>query len=627
MPFPDTPSRFLIHYVGSRPLSFLALAGIVVAASGCAVGVQFAMKLMIDAMTAPEHVVMAVYGALGLFVGLVATENLLSRLSGALLCRTTIDLGVKIRLDLFAYLAGHQMPFFQNQRAGSLGHRVTAMAGSFGAIINRMMLDVAPPLISFVGAVIIFAPISAPMAAVLAVCFVAVTGVLIVLGRRGHVHHREYARQGGLAGGELVDVIGNIWAVKSFAARPREVRRLRGSFETEAAAQRRGWMFVERIRILHDGALVLLVGGTLFWAVQLWSRGAVTAGDVVIVSALTFRILFGSRDLAMALVDVAQQFSYLEETLDLIGRPQGIVDAADARTLANGTGAISFQDVTFGYDPHRPVLKDVSIDVPAGQKVGIVGASGAGKSTMLQLMQRLYDVQAGRVLVNGEPVDEITQDSLHESIAVVPQEVLLFHRSVIENIRFARPDASDEEVFAAAHAAGCDGFIREMADGYASIVGERGTNLSGGQRQRIGIARAFLKDAPIVLLDEATSALDTRSELEVQRALVELMRDRTVLAVAHRLSTVVGFDRILVVEGGRIVEDGPPAHLLAAGGQFDRLWRLQVEGFASAPSAEAVDDEVADREPVAAARRIRPTQRRHPRIPPLKRRQGERLSS
>ena len=217
--------------------------------------------------------------------------------------------------------------------------------------------------------------------------------------------------------------------------------------------------------------------------------------------------------------------------------------------------------------------------IPAGQKIGIVGPSGAGKSTMVHLLQRLYDVQKGRILIDGQPLTEVTQDSLREALAVVPQEISLFHRSLMENIRFARPDATDEEVFAAARAACCDGFIRALPQGYDTIVGERGMKLSGGQRQRVGIARAFLKDAPIIVFDEATSALDTESEMEIQRSLVRLMRDRTVMAVAHRLSTLAAFDRIVVMRAGRIVEDGTATELRRRGGLFDRMWRLQAEGL------------------------------------------------
>jgi ATP-binding cassette subfamily B protein len=440
-------------------------------------------------------------------------------------------------------------------------------------------LEILPPLIAFAGALIIFISIDLAMAVVLAVFFLAISIVLIRLGARGDSYHQDFARTAGDGSGELIDILGNIWSVKAFAARQRESLRLRGFFRSEAKAQRRAWLFVERIRGLHDIALVLLVSGTLIWAIERWSAGAISAGDVVVVSAMTFRMLNGSRDLAMALIDTSQQFSYLGETLSVIGVPQALTDAPGARPLKRGDGSIRLDRVTFGYDPQFPVLHDVSITVPAGQKVGIVGPSGAGKSSILHLVQRLSDAQVGSIMVDGQRVDTVQQESLHNALAVVPQEVLLFHRSVLENIRFARPDASDEEVHRAAQAARCDRFIREMPDGYDSIVGERGTNLSGGQRQRIGIARAFLKDAQIVLLDEATSALDTGAELEVQQGLDALVANRTVLAVAHRLSTVIAFDRILVIENGRVVEDGPPMALLEKGGAFQRLWALQAEGL------------------------------------------------
>jgi ATP-binding cassette subfamily B protein len=213
--------------------------------------------------------------------------------------------------------------------------------------------------------------------------------------------------------------------------------------------------------------------------------------------------------------------------------------------------------------------------IDPGQRVGLVGPSGAGKSTLISLLQRLVDIDAGRVLIDGQDIRAMTQDSLRAAIAVVPQEISLFHRSVLENIRYARPEASDGEVLAAARAARCDEFIQALPQGYGTIVGERGTKLSGGQRQRLGIARAILKDAPIIILDEATSALDSRSEIEIQRALEVLMRGRTVLAIAHRLSTVTRFDRVVVLEHGRIVEDGRPSELRRRGGAFDRMCRLQ----------------------------------------------------
>ena len=585
MPFLHSPTRFLMHYVAARPWIFVTLGLLVAAASISAIGVQYAMKLLIDAMTGGVRARGTVYAALAGFLGLVILESLLQRASALTLGQATVSSGVGIRLDMVNYLTGHQMPFFQNQRAGSLGHRISGLAGIFGAIMHRLLREVTPPLIAFAGAMLIFVTIDAAMAAVLGGVFLVVTAILIVLGLRGHVHHTAFAQHAGRAGGELIDMIGNIWVVKAFAARDRELDRLEGFLDKEADAQRRGWFFVEQMRGLHDLALAVMVGGTLVWAIGRWSTGAISTGDVVIISTMTFRILNGSRDLAMAVIDTSQQFSYLRETLDIIGVPQTLSDAPDATRLRVGEGTVKLANVTFGYDPRDPIIHDLSLTVPAGQKIGIVGSSGAGKSSLLQLIQRFHDPQIGNLTIDGQRIDHVTQESLRDAIAVVPQEVLLFHRSVIDNIRIARPDASDEDVHAAAEAAGCDDFIRRLSHGYDTVVGERGANLSGGQRQRIGIARAFLKNARVVLLDEATSALDSESELEVQAGLDALVRNRTVIAVAHRLSTIVGFDRVIVVDKGRIIEDGPPQQLLRQkGGAFRQLWLMQVEGLDRQPS-------------------------------------------
>jgi ATP-binding cassette subfamily B protein len=322
---------------------------------------------------------------------------------------------------------------------------------------------------------------------------------------------------------------------------------------------------------------VLMAGGMLTWAILLWRQGSVTTGDVVIVSALTFRILHGSRDLALALVGTAQQFGVINECLNVIAQPHEVKDPEHNGKLHAALGNIRFENVDYTYPDGRQVFRNFNLDIPAGQKIGLVGPSGAGKSTLISLIQRLDDVQAGRILIDSQPITEVTQDSLRARIAVVPQDIALFHRSVLENIRYGRPEATDKDVYKAARDAYCDDFIRELPQGYDTIVGERGVRLSGGQRQRLGIARAFLKNAPILILDEATSALDTQSEREIQMALAELMRGRTVVAIAHRLSTVASFDRIVVLVDGRIAEDGPPSILREEGGVFGDLWRLQME--------------------------------------------------
>ena len=578
-PFPQRPVLFFLRYVRRWPWHFGALLALIVGAAACAVAVQYGMKLLVDAMAAPERSAVAVWGPLTMFVALIGVENVLWRLGGWLGCRTIVGVGVDIRLDLFQHLTGHPMRYFAEHFAGSLGNRITGTAGAAGALIGTFTWNILPPITDFIGAVIVLTTVDWRMAAALVVFVTVVAGGIAIIGARGPPLHRAYADRASTVAGELVDVVSNVWAVQAFSARARERKRLADKFETEASAQRRSWLYLEKTRVVHDLCLWLMAGGMLVWAVFSWTEGRITAGDVVLVSALTFRILHGSRDLAFALVGTTQHFGQIAETLRVIGQPHAVADAPDAKPLIGLGGAVDFEGVSFTYPDGRQVFKDFSLHVPAGQRIGIVGPSGAGKTTLVGLVQRLDDAQEGRVLIDGQCVAGVPQESLHAAIATVPQEISLFHRSVLENIRYGRPDATDEEVRMAARAAYCDSFILDLPEGYDTLVGERGVKLSGGQRQRIGIARAFLKNAPILILDEATSALDTESEIEIQRALKDLMRGRTVLAVAHRLSTLSGFDRIVVLVDGRIVEDGHPVELRHRGGTFEALWRLQAEGF------------------------------------------------
>jgi ATP-binding cassette, subfamily B, bacterial len=434
---------------------------------------------------------------------------------------------------------------------------------------------------------VLFMTVDWRMAAALAVFVLVLVLALSVFGARGRPLHRAYAAHGNMTNGEVVDAVANIWVVKAFTARQRERDRLASKFAVEAGTQTRSWLHVERTRVLHDLGLWAIAAGMLAWAIHLWTRGAITPGEVVMVSALTFRVLHGSREMALSLVGISQELAVVDEALAAIAQPHEVPDHPHAKPLVAKGGAIEFEEVSFAYPGGRVVFDRLSLSIPAGQKVGLVGASGAGKSTLVALVQRLDDVQRGRILVDGQALTDVAQDSLRAAIAVVPQEVSLFHRSVLENIRYGRPGASDAEVVAAAVAACADEFIRTLPDGYATMIGERGTKLSGGQRQRLGIARAILKDAPILVLDEATSALDSQSEAAIQEALARLMQGRTVLAIAHRLSTLAALDRIIVLAAGQVVEDGAPGELMGTDGVFQTLWRLQADSFASGEGRRA----------------------------------------
>jgi ATP-binding cassette subfamily B protein len=574
---PSRPVAFLMRYVRQRPLHFGGMFLLIVGASGCGVAVQYGMKLLVDAMATDDRANAAVWAPLAVFIGLIVLENAFWRAGGWLGCRTVVSSCVDLRVDLFRYLTGHPMRYFSEHFAGALGNRITATGNAAGSIFGGLAWRIMPPCVDFAGAVLVLLTVDVRMALTLIGFVLLVAALITGFGILGRSKHQRYAAQAARVGGELVDVVSNVWTIKAFSAREREARRLAEEIGVEALAHRRSWMYLEKARVIHDICLSLMAGGMLIWAINLWRGGGITAGDVVMVSTLTFRILHGSRELALALVDTTQQLGAIADTLKIIVQPHSLDDPEPQLLLSQGQ--IEFRDVAFSYPDGRRVFEHFQLSIPPGQKVGIVGSSGAGKSTLISLIQRLDDPQAGSVLIDGQDISDVSQDSLRARLAVVPQEAALFNRTIRENIRYGRPDASDEEVVAAAQHAYCDAFIRELPHGYDTPVGERGVMLSGGQRQRLGIARAFLKDAPILILDEATSALDTHSEAEIQAALAGLMEGRTVVAVAHRLSTLASFDRIVVLQKGVIVEDGPPDQLRNQGGLFQSLWTIQASGF------------------------------------------------
>jgi ABC-type multidrug transport system fused ATPase/permease subunit len=294
---------------------------------------------------------------------------------------------------------------------------------------------------------------------------------------------------------------------------------------------------------------------------------------------LTLGILDSLLFIGSSMNSVMESYGEIQESLDVILHEHEIVDVAEAPALQVSKGAIELANVDFAYERSRPILQNFSLRIPAGQKVGLVGESGAGKSTLTQLLLRMYDLQGGHILIDGQDIARHSQESLREAISYVPQASQLFHRSIQDNIRYGDPTALKEEVVLAAQRARAHEFIAELSEGYDTLVGERGVKLSGGQAQRVSIARAMLKDAPILILDEATSSLDSESERLVQDALLELISDKTVIAIAHRLSTLLAMDRILVLDKGEIVEDGSHSELLALGGTYAKLWKHQVGGF------------------------------------------------
>ena len=559
--YADRPWPFLVRYIRGRPLSHgLILLG-VIGAVGCSVSTQYGVKKLVDALASGR--VHNVWLALVLVGALIAADNLLWRLSSYIASFTFVKVTGDIRRDLFRHLTGHAPAFFSERQPGTLASRVTATSNAFFTIENMVVWNVLPPCVASLGAILYIGSVSTSMAAGLAVLCVGVIALMFKIAAAGKPLHHDFADKAAQVDGEVVDLVGNMSLVKSFGGLPYEVLRFDRTLDREMNARKRSLLYLEKLRLIHAVVTIAVTLGLLYWVINLWEMKQATSGQVILVATLGLSILSATRDLAVALVDATQHLARLSEALSTLLVPHTLTDHPQARQLVPRRAGVTFENVHFAYPNGQSVCAGFDLKIEPGQWVGLIGESGGGKSTLFALLQRFYDTQGGRILIDGEDIRYVTQDSLREAITVVPQDISLFHRTLMENIRYGRPDASDDEVWRAAKAANCHGFIDNLPEGLETIVGDRGSKLSGGQRQRVAIARALLKNAPILLLDEATSALDTKSEDEVRAALENLMRGRTVIAIAHRLQTLRGFDRIVTVKHGRIVSDLPSENVFA----------------------------------------------------------------
>lgn len=571
------PLAFLLHYVRRHRLGHGVILVSVVAAVFCSVFTQYGVKTLIDVISLGREAGAAgIWGAFTVLAVLIVADNFLWRVGGWVAAHVFVRVTGDLRSDLFVHLAGHSPAYFAERMPGTMASRVTATSNAVFQTENTAAWTVLPPILAVMIAIVLIGTVNPAMALALAAVAFTMAAIIFRLAKAGTPIHRNFAEKAAGVDGELVDVISNMSVVRVFGALLREHRRIDERIDIEMAARRASLLYLEKLRLLHAAQTAVITAGLLAWAVVMWLNGEATPGDIVLISSLGFTILHGTRDLAVSLVDLTQHIARLDEAIGTLLLPHEMPDAPDAVPLLPGPGRVEFRGVQFAYPGRGRILQGLDLVIEPGQRVGLVGASGAGKSTVIALLQRFYDVEEGAVLVDGQDIRAVTLESLNRRIAIVPQDVALFNRTVMENLRYARPDASEEEVAQAVSSARCRDFIEAMPQGFYTPVGNRGTRLSGGQRQRLAIARALLKDAPILLLDEATSALDTESEKLIQAALDRLMRGRTVIAIAHRLSTLKNFDRIVVMEAGRVVDDGSPEELAERPGPYRDLLQSQT---------------------------------------------------
>ncbi len=558
------------------------------------VGLIYYLGRVVDLLSGDPKDVWSQHGTefilLAVFILLI--HPIVQGLDVALLNNTILpNFGTLIRWRAHKHVLRQSVGWFENDFAGRIANRIMQTPPAAGEVVFQVFDAISFSLAYLIGAAILLSTSDPRLLIPLLIWFAFYAALTSWTVKRVGPASQAASDARSTVTGRVVDSYSNIHSVKMFAHHDRELEYAKDAIEET----RRTFQVEMRIFTIMDVSLVVLNGllivGVVGWAIALWLNGQATAGAVAAASALTLRLNAMTGWIMWALTSFFRQLGVVAEGMETIAQPIELVDAPDAKPIAITDGRIDMQDLTHHYGRQSGGLDSVNITINPGEKIGLVGRSGAGKSTLVKLLLRFYDAESGKILIDGQDISAVTQDSLRARIGMVQQDSSLMHRSVRDNLLYGRPDATEEEIIAAAKKAEAHEFILDLVDpkgrtGYDAHVGERGVKLSGGQRQRITLARVMLKDAPILMLDEATSALDSEVEASIQKTLYGMMSGKTVIAIAHRLSTIAQMDRILVLDGGKIVEEGTHTALLAKGGLYAQFWNRQSGGFLNPEAAE-----------------------------------------
>lgn len=540
---------------------------------------EFFDLLVLPAGSVPQSAFMRIIGIVAVLLVLAWGAR---RLRGWSQIYLEIQVMQALVAEAYEGLLRHSHNFFASQFSGTLTRRISKYRDAFETLYDVLTMTLIPLIVFIVGAAIILCMRNLTLGLVFAVWCAGVLWFQFKLAQWRQPLREFRTAQDSALMGALADGITNQSSIALFSGTHFERMRVGSVLDTWRKAIIRSWIADENIWTVQGLLMIVLNVGMLYGAYVYWTQGMLTVGDFVLIQAYvagTFDQIFNiNRDLRR----VYDAFADAGEMTGILERPLDVRDAPTPVRIEQVRGAVAFDDVGFTYKANSPILSHFTLSIAPGEKIALVGPSGAGKSTITKLVLRLFDVSSGAVRIDGIDVRELAQDDLRGLIAFVPQDTALFHRTLMENIRYGKRDATDAEVIAAAHKAHCHEFIEKLPQGYDTFVGERGIKLSGGERQRIAVARALLKDAPILVLDEATSSLDSESEMLIQDALDVLMEGKTVIAIAHRLSTIMHMDRIVVIEGGAIADEGTHTELLAREGLYKKLWNIQAGGFITA---------------------------------------------
>ncbi|AHD02604.1 ABC transporter ATP-binding protein [Leisingera methylohalidivorans] len=580
----------------SKPFKtvFILTALMSVLVAGIEVGLIYYMGRIVDLMSGTPSQVWEAYGTELILVALfILLLRPLIQLLDVMLLNNAIlpNFGTLIRWRAHKHVLRQSVGWFENDFAGRIANRIMQTPPAAGEVIFQVFDAITFSLAYLVGAAVLLWVADVRLMLPLAIWFALYAMLVMWTVKRVGPASQASSDARSTVTGRVVDSYSNIHSVKMFAHHDNELTYARDAIENT----RRTFQAEMRIFTVMDAALVtlngLLIVGVVGWAVMLWSQGTASVGLVAAATALTLRLNAMTGWIMWALTSFFRQLGVVAEGMETIAQPIDLVDAANAEPLQLANGKIELRNLSHHYGREAGGLDRISLTIRPGEKIGLIGRSGAGKSTLVKLLLRFYDAEIGQILIDGQDIRAVTQDSLRCRIGMVQQDSALMHRSVRDNLLYGRPDATEEEMIAAAKQAQAHAFILDLEDpqgreGYDAHVGERGVKLSGGQRQRVTLARVILKDAPILVLDEATSALDSEVEAAIQETLYGMMQGKTVIAIAHRLSTIAQMDRILVMDQGRIVEEGSHETLLQAQGLYAQLWARQSGGFLNIEAAE-----------------------------------------
>ena len=582
-PLPATPFRFVLHFVTRRRWWFLTIILLEAANSACNITIPLALSYIIKAVTHAQAQSLALVdtltGPLILFLGLGLGEVIFGGASRNFQLRIGPRQRQEVTREVYAYLQHHSHRYFSNNFAGALAHRISEMSQGVNMTLWSLIFDFWPVVITFNVAIAVLLHTNLRLGALVGAWALAFVGISFWLAMKSRPFSVKAAAARSETTGKVVDSVTNLTSVKLFARLDYEREFLDQYLTKEMRAVRASLTYSERIRRFQFLAAAVLKVAVVWYSLRLWGQGKIGVAEFVMATSMALLLITEARNLSRRFLEFFEFIGNVANGVNTLIRPHELVDAPDARPIPVLSGNIEFRNVGFAYIPDRKIFDGLNVTIPAGQRVGLVGLSGSGKSTFVSLILRMHDPQTGQVLIDGTDIRAFTQESLHSQLSLIPQDPSLFHRSLVENIRYGRLEADDKEVVAASRRAHAHDFIAQIPEQYESQVGERGVKLSGGQRQRIAIARVILKNAPILILDEATSSLDSITEKSIQDSLNEVMKGKTVVVVAHRLSTIAHLDRVLVFHEGRIIEDGSPAELVAHRGAYYRLWSRQADGF------------------------------------------------